>query len=478
MKDNNIFNKFKASFSGRSFKSGAYVSIISAVVIAVVLLINLIITEFDLKIDLSSEGIYTITKDTKEYVKNMEGDVTIYYLVEPGKESPMFLRIAEKFDSLSDRISLEQKDPIQYPGFAAEYVDDEVAVNSFLVVNNETKQAKYVDHKEMLVQEFSQQTFQYHTVGIDVEGKLISAIQYVTNPNIPTVYYTVGHDEFEIGEIFKDTMSRMNIAINSLQTLTIEQIPEDCDILVINAPILDFSDTEMEMVKNYMAAGGNAVIVLDYNAQDLKNLNSLINYYGIQLEKGIICEGDSNRHVPLYPRYIVPEVLEHSITGNLINSNRLVFTPTSSGLTTMDNVRSSLTIEPLLVTSDKAYSKVNLNPETLLKEEGDIDGPFYLGVLSSDTFEGITSTMAVYSSSGIFSDSLLNEYGNFSLLVSTIGNLVGELETISVRQRYLYPEPLNITQKPVRFWASLTTIVVPVIVIAAGIVIVVRRRRR
>ena len=162
----------------------------------------------------------------------MEGDVTIYYLVEPGKESPMFLRIAEKFDSLSDRISLEQKDPIQYPGFAAEYVDDEVAVNSFLVVNNETKQAKYVDHKEMLVQEFSQQTFQYHTVGIDVEGKLISAIQYVTNPNIPTVYYTVGHDEFEIGEIFKDTMSRMNIAINSLD-LDHRADSEDCMFVIV-----------------------------------------------------------------------------------------------------------------------------------------------------------------------------------------------------------------------------------------------------
>ena len=37
----------------------------------------------------------------------------------------------------------------------------------------------------MLVQEFNQQYFQYYTVGIDVEGQLISAIQYVTNPDLP-----------------------------------------------------------------------------------------------------------------------------------------------------------------------------------------------------------------------------------------------------------------------------------------------------
>ena len=93
----------------------------------------------------------------------------------------MFHKIGQKFDSISDRISLVQKDPIQYPNFASEYVDDEIGLNSFLVVNNRTNRAKYVDNSEMLVKEFNQQTFQYNTIGVDIEGKLLSAIQYVTN---------------------------------------------------------------------------------------------------------------------------------------------------------------------------------------------------------------------------------------------------------------------------------------------------------
>lgn len=479
MSDNNMRkNKLKASFSGRNFKSGVYVSIISAVVIAVVLLINLIITEFDLKIDLSREGIYTLTEETKEYVKKMEDDVTIYYLIEAGQEAPMFQKIAEKFEGLSERITLEQKDPIQYPAFASDYVDDEVSINSFLVVNNNTKQARYISYNEMLVQEFSEQTYQYHTVGIDVEGKLISAIQYVTNPDLPTVYYTLGHEEYEVGQIFKDIMSRMNIAINPLQTLTLERIPEDGDILIINAPKVDFSDAETDMIKQYMAEGGNAVIVMDYEAQDLKNLNSLVNYYGMKIEKGIISEGDANRYVPLYPRYIVPNVLDHNMTAGLYKSNRVVVTPTSSGITLMDNIRSSLLVEPILQTSDKAYSKINISADTLMKEEGDIEGPFYIGVLSSDTFNGITSSMVVYTSAMIFDDNMLSEFGNFSLLVNTIGGLVGQVETITVRPRYLYPEPLNITQEPVMILAAVTIIVVPLLILTTGIVIVVRRRRR
>lgn len=484
MSDNNKIRKnkladiIKSSFSGRSFRSGAYVSIISAFVIILVLLVNLIILEFDLKIDLSSEEIYTLTEDTKEYVEKMDDEVTIYYLIETGKESPMFHKIAQKFESLSNRISLEQKDPIQYPGFAAEYVDEAVEINSFIVVNDRTNQAKYVAYNDMLVQEFSQQTFQYHTVGIDVEGKLISAIQYVTNPDLPTVYYTLGHDEYELGPLYKDTMERMNISINPLQTFTLEYIPENCDLLIINAPLVDFSDAETDMIKSYMAAGGNALIVMDYQAQDLKNIKSLINYYGIEMERGIISEGDADHYVPLYPRYIVPNVLEHNITRGIYNNNRLVVTPTSSGLVIMDNIRSSLTIEPLMETSDQAYSKVNINSDTLMKEEGDIDGPFYIGLMSSDTYGGLTSSLVVYTSTMIFDDNMLAEFGNFSLLVNTIGNLVGEIETITVRPRYLYPEPLNITQQSVFFWALITIIVLPIFILATGILMVVRRRRR
>lgn len=104
--------------------------------------------------------------------------------------------------------------------------------------------------------------------------------------------------------------------------------------------------------------------------------------------------------------------------------------------------------------------------------------PFYIGVISSDTYDGITSKLVVYTSEMIFDDNMIRDFGNFYLLVNTTANLVGELETISVRPRYLYPEPLNITQKPVMVWAAIIIIVLPALILASGIVIVVRRRKR
>ena len=78
----------------------------------------------------------------------------------------------------------------------------------------------------------------------------------MTNPDLPVIYYTVGHEEYEIGSLFKDTFDRINITTSPLQTLTLDQIPEDCDVLVINCPSIDFSDSEKEMIKDYIAAGG------------------------------------------------------------------------------------------------------------------------------------------------------------------------------------------------------------------------------
>ena len=218
----------------------------------------------------------------------------------------------------------------------------------------------------MLIKKFSEQTYQLEIVGVDIEGQLISAIQYVTNPKLPTVYYTVGHDEPEIGPIFKDIMSRMNIDIQPLETFFTTEMPEDCDVLIINAPTEDFSDSEIETIKQYMAAGGNVVIAVNYLAKDLENLNLLIDYYGVQIEDGIIHEGDPNHFIPLFPRFLVPKVLKHDITDTLYNGGRFVIAPVSSGLIIKSGIRSSLTVEPLLQTSDKAYSKVDISSGRLL----------------------------------------------------------------------------------------------------------------
>ena len=479
-KKTGMFDKLRASFSGRKFKSGAYTSLLTVIVLAMLVVINLIISRMDLKVDLSVNQYYTLTQPTKDLVKGIKDDISIYYLVETGKETQIFKRIADKYESLSNHIKVELKDPVLYPKFASRYVEEEVKANSFLVVNHSNNRAKYVSYEEMLVygDEFNYETFNYNLVGIDVEGKLTSAVQYVTTEDVPVIYTTTGHKEKETGQIFTTALQKQNVKVKSTPTLTISSIPEDCDILMINSPEADFTADEIDMIMSYMENGGNVMLVVDYRATKLENLSALMDYYGIRMKDGIVFEGDSNKHAQNNPHLIIPDVKQHAITNTAIEYGKFVIMPSSTGLQILNNTRSSLKVEPLLVTSDKAYAKINLETNTFTKEIGDHDGPFYVGLAATDTFKGSSAKLIVYSSEFVFDDSALEGFGNYEILTGTISHLAGSIRPISVKTRSLSLDPLALTQKQANSWGIITAVILPLLILAGGVVISLRRRKR
>ena len=481
--DNNkigVFGKLRTSFSGRKFKSGAYTSVLTVIVLVMLVVINLIISKMDLKTDFSTNQLYTLTQPTKDLVKGIKDDISIYYLVETGKETQVFKRIADKYESLSEHIKVELKDPVLYPKFASQYVEDEITANSFLIVNHSNNRAMYVDYEDLLVygDEFNYETFNYDLVGIDVEGKLTSAIQYVTTEDVPVIYTTTGHEEKETGQIFASALEKQNVKVKTTPTLTISSIPEDCDILMINSPESDFTADEIDMIMEYMENGGDVVLVVDYNATKLENLNTLIEYYGMKLQDGIVIEGDSSRHAQNNPHLIIPEVKQNAITDTAIQYGKYVIMPSSIGLQILDNTRSSLKVEPLMVTSDKAYAKVNLETSTFSKEFGDYDGPFYVGLAATDSFKGNSTNLVVYSSEFTFDDSALEGFGNYEILTGTISHLAGGIQPISVKTRSLTVDPLTLTQKQANSWGIITAVILPLLILAGGVVISYRRRKR
>lgn len=478
-KEKNFIGSLKASFSDRKFRSGAYVTVVSAVVIAIVIIINMIVSQMGIQVDLTSRKLYTLSDETIELAKNLDEDVTLYLLAETGNENEDFQRIAKEYEKYSKHIRFIHKDPILYPKFASEYTDEEISQNSFLVVNDETGRAKYLDYSDLVVSQFDYNTFQSNVTGYDVEGEITSAIQYVTNPDLPIMYVVQGHGEKEIGEVFKSSMERLNIQVETLEILTKESVPEDCDILFINTPTVDFQEEEIKRIKDYMIAGGNAIITLDYKAEELANFKSLLEYYGVEVLDGFIVEGDSNRHLPNYPHFLVPAIMDHEITDQVLDSKVYVISPVSSGLAISDTTRSSLTVEPLLETSDLAYAKTNIYAQTMSKEEGDLDGPFSVGLLSSDTYDGVTSHMAVFSSEMTFDENMIQGYGNGNLLAGTIRYMSGdEVTPISIASKSIMSEQIYVTQQQSILWGALVILILPVFILVTGIVVNVKRRKR
>lgn len=477
----NITADIKASFQSRKFKGGAYATATSLIVIIIVLLANFFVTKLDLKLDISKEGLYTISSATKDYLKDVKDDITIYYLAKTGNEDKELTEIVNKYPKLSKHIKVVYKDPVLYPNFASKYTDATVTENSVLVVNDSNDRAKYVTNSDMYQQEMNYQTYQTTTTGIDVEGQVTSAIQYVTTDKLPVMYTVEGHGETAVSSTLASSIAKINVTTNTLSTLTEKAIPDDCSILFINAPQKDFSEDEITMIKNYLAKGGDAIITANYGSEGLTNFNSLLNYYGIRLVDGIVLEGKQGAYVGQYVNYLVPTLDSSDITSSLMSKNTYVVVPQAVGIQQLDDVRSTTTITPLMTTSDKSFSKVNVNSQNVEKEDGDIAGPFSLGVAITEKYDNVESKIVVYGSDGLISDDMLkyNSIGNLDLFVNSVSYISdADQQSLAIPVKSTEATYLSITAAQANFWMLLVVVIIPVLILGCGGVICFRRRKK
>ena len=115
---------------------GSYSLVISAVVLALLIVVNLFVSALPTtltKYDISSTKLYSITSNTKVVVNAMEEDVTIYWIVQAGQEDDVIENLLGKYESLSDHITVVKRNPDVYPTFAEQYTDEEVPNNSLVV---------------------------------------------------------------------------------------------------------------------------------------------------------------------------------------------------------------------------------------------------------------------------------------------------------------------------------------------------------
>ena len=59
----------------------------------------------------------------------------------------------------------------------------------------------------------------------------------------------------------------------------------------------------------------------------MPNYHSILEQYGVSIEKGVVLEGDNNHYVSGNPLYLVPEIQSCDATGSLSGSNSYVLMP-------------------------------------------------------------------------------------------------------------------------------------------------------
>ena len=484
-KNHNKFDKKKliGTISKKHIKNGSYTMVMSVIFIAVVIVINMIVSTIPSKyseIDISSQKLYSIGDETKKMLKDLEKDVTIYQIAQSGSEDENISNLLKKYEDESKHIKVEQKDLVVNPKFVSQYTSDDLSANSLIVVCGDRN--KVIDYNNIYETSVDYQTYSSQTTGFDGEGQITSAIGYVTSENLPVLYTVEGHGEKDMDSSIKEDIEKANMDIKSLNLLTEGSVPDDADCLFIDSPSTDFSSDEKDAIIEYLENGGKAIIFSDYTTEDMPNFDAILENYGVQRTEGVVFEGDNQHYAMQMPYYLVPTINSTDASSETASAGYYVLAPYAQGIKQLDDVRDTVKIESILTTSDQAYSKTDLNSNTIEKEDGDVEGPFDLGVSITESLDDDKETQIVYYSTSNLMDSQTNQMvsgGNEKLIMESLKWMTDteESASVSIPSKSLEVSYLTITDYDAAFWKICTIALIPGIFLVIGFVVWIKRRK-
>ena len=475
--------KLVGTISKKHIKNGSYSMAMAAIFIVIIVVINMIVGAIPSKysqIDVSSSKLYTIGDETKKVLKALDKDVTIYQIAQSGSEDDTISNLLKRYEDESKHIKVEVKDPVVNPKFASEYTTDDLAANSLIVVCGDRN--KVISYNDMYSTSVDYNTWQQTTTGFDGEGQITSAIGYVTSEELPIMYTLSGHGEKDLDSSFKEDIQKANIDIKELNLLTEGKVPDDADCLMIVSPTSDISEDEKTEILDYLEAGGKAMIFSDYTQDDLPNFDAVLANYGVKRAEGIVFEGDSQHYGMQMPYYLVPTVNSTDASSETASAGSYVLAPYAQGIQKTDDVRDTVTIDSILTTSDQAYSKTNMQSSQIEKEDGDVDGPFDLGITITEKLDDDKETQIVYYSTANLMESQVNQMvsgGNEKLLLESLSWMTStdESSSVSISSKSLQSASLTVTDYDAAFWKICTIGLIPGVFLVAGFLIWLRRRK-
>lgn len=465
--------RIKRSFTSRQFKSGAYSSVITVIVIALVVVVNMVFNKLDLSTDLTSDSLFTLTKDSRKVLKDVKDDITIYYMVAKGEEQDYIQRVIKQYNKISDHIKVVTKDPVVYPNFSKKYVDDAVSDNDVIVVDETTGAAKYVSCDDMLYQD----QYSYYTSGsseqyLDVEGQVTSAIQNVLSTDKKKIYVVTGHDEQSISDSLSKTLEKMNVDVQDISLVTQKKVPDDCSLLIEYGPQSDLRDSEKTVIMDYLKKGGTAILMPGYVEKETPNIDEILDYYGMSIQKGIIYEGVG--HYENYLNWIVPTINTDADVMSKFGDKDYVVIGSSQGIKEQksSSLRNGLKLTDILTTSKQSLLKKDPSSQNTDKEKGDLDGPFATGVYAEETLGEGTTKLTVIATNEV-QDNLME-----NVISGMLGDSKDGTAATSIEAKSLSYSTITMSAGSAILWSIVLVILVPVGLLLAGFAIWFTRRRK
>ena len=118
--------------------------------------------------------------------------------------------------------------------------------------------------------------------------------------------------------------------------------------------------------------------------------------------------------------------------------------------------------------------------QSIEKQDGDIDGPFAIGVAVSEIHDDKETKLVAYSSGYMLDDSanLQVSGSNYELVINSLGWLCEMDNSIAIEEKSFSMSSLQITAKTSTYLTILILIVIPLVILIVGFIVWLKRRYR
>ena len=434
--------------------------------LAVLVGLNILAKKADLQYDTTKNKRYSLSKQTVKVLKQLRQPVKALCFYRPGEGGRKNLEdLLKLYVKQSDKFDFEFVDPDRSPFRAREY---KVRQTGEVILLSENKQEKIL---------------------FPDEEKLTNALIRVSNPEKAKFYFVQGHGEVAFSEFgekgitqLKSSLKDQGVELEKLLLAREKKVPQDATVVVIIGPQKDFLAHELNLLSEYLKAGGR--LFLAFDAESKTNLDDwLESNLGLRRYQGLVLDPVSKLIVGDYLTPLIQEYPYHKITEDF---NLMTLFPTCSAFEKVDK-NSTATIDPLGKSSGTAWLETDINElkkgQARFDPKEDVQGPLWLAAAYENECQEKDSNATLKSRAVIFGDDdfLTNQYiglsGNLDMARNSL-NWLREKENILAISRPKLANSLlflNVWQQQLITWIPLA--VVPLMCVLMAIYVGIRRRR-
>ncbi len=471
---------FRATLRGRRAAFGINNALILLLFVGIMVLVYFLSARASIAVDFTNLGYYRLKDATRPAVEGLSRptQITAFYnrqrLGQQSAESPI-LRLF--VDAAPDKIRLIYVDPDEQPILARQFgVTGGFGIFVSYLTPEGNPDPRFTVQMRPDADFVNERWVAEALLQLQARGKY-------------NIVFTTGGGEINLDTDatgIRDGLRSVGINVSTVD-LTQADIPAQTTLLVILAPLRDFSQAETDKIAAYLAGGGKLLIMAEpayqsavrfMQAADSPLAEYLWKAWGIKPERAIVFDPVSFYETQYY---VQPAKFadQHPIVRKDASGTpaRPLFNLAQSWAvapTLPDGVQVSL----LYTTSDQAFGKTDLrevasNPNRAVRGALDIAGPLTLAVAAENKSTG-ARIVAVGDADWITND-LIVAFDGQVLWTNMIDWLTQFLERINIDPVF-ERLPLNVTQNELNIAAFITLVLLPGMVLVVGVVVWLRRR--